>query len=114
MTRLPHTRRPHKRLAIGRKIQECLDDDRRRGLGPTTDEAYFQAYPEAEFRTRLASPADIHVANILFNPPPIDQFIWIIIRQLAPGKQERFPIYGRQPRGAITDMEHFRWRKARR
>jgi hypothetical protein len=36
------------------------------------------------------------------------------IRQLAPGKQERFPIYGRQPRGAITDMEHFRWRKARR
>jgi hypothetical protein len=69
VTRLPHTRRPHKRLAIGRKVQEWLDDDRRRGLGPTTDEAYFQAHPEAEFRMPPASPAEVHVANILTMVP---------------------------------------------
>lgn len=92
------------RLHPKAQAQRWAADDRRRGLGPADDEIFFRIHPEAEFRVRLASPVETHVASSLFGAPPADQFVWIVVRRLDGGRQERLALYAPPPAGPIAGI----------
>jgi len=76
-------------------------EDQRLGRGVAGDRVFFEDHPNREYRARLATPYEIAWHDEM-NPnalaaPPGDLFLWVVVRQPAPGMRMRRFGYGPPP-----------------
>jgi hypothetical protein len=76
-------------------------EDERLGRGIAGDRAFFENNSNREYRARLATPYEVAWHDEM-NPnalaaPPGDLFLWVVVRQLAPGMRMRRFGYGPPP-----------------
>ena len=82
-------------------------EDERLGRGIAGDRAFFEDNSNREYRARLATPYEVAWHDEM-NPnalaaPPGDLFLWVVVRQPAPGMRMRRFGYGPPPRADIDE-----------
>jgi hypothetical protein len=83
-------------------------EDERLGRGSVGDRLFFEDNPDRNFRARLATAYEVAWHDEM-NPPNAlaapsgDLFLWVVVRQIAPGMRMRRFGYGPPPRADMDE-----------
>jgi hypothetical protein len=90
---------------LQQRLNRLIAEDERNGVGSVADRSFFEQHPDRSYRMRLATPNEVAVAELNGSPPPTGgQFVWMAVRQVAPGVRMRLQVNAAPPVGPIADI----------
>jgi hypothetical protein len=98
-----HTDNPRR----SKKLERLAAEDDRLGRGSASDRA-FARNPHRNFRARLATSYEMAALEMMPDAPTApsgDLFLWVVVRQIAPGFRMRKYAFAPPPVGPRADMD---------
>jgi hypothetical protein len=92
-----------------KRLDRMMAEDERLDRGSVGDRLFFENNPDRNYRARLATAYEIawHDEMTPEAPaaPPGELFLWVLVRQIAPGLRKRRFAFAPPPTGPRADID---------